>query len=136
MVRLGFEERFLQASGSLLRGGGDDEIVGAVVVLNDVTRLKRLEAVRSDFVANVSHELKTPVTSIKGFAETLLDGAMADEPRRAASCTIIAGQADRLTPSSRTCWRSLAWRAGRARRRPGGRPTCATCSRWPWTCAS
>ena len=54
--------------------------MGAVVVLNDVTRLKRLEAVRRDFVANVSHELKTPVTSIKGFAETLEDGAL-DDPR-------------------------------------------------------
>jgi two-component system, OmpR family, phosphate regulon sensor histidine kinase PhoR len=96
MVRLGFEERFLQASGSLLRGGADDEVVGAVVVLNDVTRLKRLEVVRSDFVANVSHELKTPVTSIKGFAETLLDGAMADEHTACRFLTIIAGQADRL----------------------------------------
>ena len=70
-------------------GGG----VGAVVVLNDVTRLKRLEAVRRDFVANVSHELKTPVTSIKGFAETLR-GRRPRRPgrRRGASCASSPGR--------------------------------------------
>ncbi|MFM7138114.1 MAG: histidine kinase dimerization/phospho-acceptor domain-containing protein, partial [Planctomycetota bacterium] len=51
---------------------------GAVIVLNDVTDIERLENVRRDFVANVSHELKTPVASIKGFVETLLDGALDD----------------------------------------------------------
>jgi two-component system, OmpR family, phosphate regulon sensor histidine kinase PhoR len=53
---------------------------GAVVVLHDVTELRRLERVRQDFVANVSHEFKTPLTAIQGFAETLLAGAM-DDPR-------------------------------------------------------
>ena len=67
-----------------------------MVVLNDVTRLKRLEAVRRDFVANVSHELKTPVTSIKGFAETLEDGALDDPEAARRFVRIIAGQADRL----------------------------------------
>ena len=52
--------------------------IGAVIVLNDVTDFRRLEHIRRDFVANVSHELKTPITSIKGFVETLLDGAMND----------------------------------------------------------
>ncbi len=94
-LRAGHEERTLQANGTLLRGahGG---IRGAVVVLNDITRLKRLEAVRRDFVANVSHELKTPVTSIKGFAETLRDGALEDPAAAARFVRIIAGQADRL----------------------------------------
>jgi two-component system phosphate regulon sensor histidine kinase PhoR len=55
---------------------------GAVAVLKDVTERKRVEEMRSDFVANVSHELRTPLTSIRGFAETLLDGAI-DEPKLA-----------------------------------------------------
>jgi two-component system phosphate regulon sensor histidine kinase PhoR len=94
MAHLGHEERFLQANGAQLRAG--EEIVGAVVVLNDVTRLRRLEAVRRDFVANVSHELKTPVTSIKGFTETLLDGAVDDPVAGPRFLRIIAGQAERL----------------------------------------
>lgn len=94
-VYVGGEDRFLQANGSLLHAE-DGGVAGAVIVVNDVTRLRRLEAVRSDFVANVSHELKTPVTSIKGFAETLADGAI-DDPRAGRRfLKIIAGQADRL----------------------------------------
>jgi len=92
---VGGEDRFLQANGSLLHTE-DGAIAGAVVVVNDVTRLRRLEAVRSDFVANVSHELKTPVTSIKGFAETLADGAIDDPDAGRRFLRIIAGQADRL----------------------------------------
>jgi two-component system, OmpR family, phosphate regulon sensor histidine kinase PhoR len=96
-VRVGADDRSLQANGTLLRGPGDgDATYGAVVVLNDVTRLKRLEAVRRDFVANVSHELKTPVTSIKGFAETLEDGALDDPEAAHRFVRIIAGQADGL----------------------------------------
>ena len=53
--------------------------VGVVVVFHDLTAIRRLEQLRKDFVANVSHELKTPITSIRGFAETLLDGAMSDQ---------------------------------------------------------
>jgi two-component system phosphate regulon sensor histidine kinase PhoR len=56
---------------------------GAVLVLHDLTEVRRLEAVRRDFVANVSHELKTPLTSISGYAETLLhDGTDAETTRR------------------------------------------------------
>ena len=51
---------------------------GMVVVLHDITNLKKLENLRREFVANVSHELKTPITSIKGFAETLIEGAKDD----------------------------------------------------------
>jgi two-component system phosphate regulon sensor histidine kinase PhoR len=96
VLRVGAEDRILQANGTLLRGESSGSVAGAVVVLNDVTRLKRLEAVRRDFVANVSHELKTPVTSIKGFTETLLDGAGDDPEARERFLRIVAGQADRL----------------------------------------
>ena len=94
-VHVGGREQYLQASGALLHAQGG-EVVGAVVVLHDVTRLRRLEAVRRDFVANVSHELKTPVTSIKGFAETLVDGAIDDPAAARRFLRIISGQADRL----------------------------------------
>lgn len=68
---------------------------GAVLVLYDITHLKRLELMRKDFVANVSHELKTPITSIKGFAETLLDGAMNDRETLENFLTIINDERDR-----------------------------------------
>jgi len=61
--------------GTLLRDA-DGRQIGALVVFNDVTRLRRLENIRREFVANVSHELKTPITAIKGFVETLRDGAV------------------------------------------------------------
>lgn len=95
-LRVGGAERVLRAEAALLRGEDDDHPAGAVVVLNDVTRLERLEAVRRDFVANVSHELKTPVTSIKGFAETLLEGAADDPATRERFLRIIASQSERL----------------------------------------
>ena len=55
-----------------------EERIGVVVVLHDITEVRRLERIRRDFVANVSHELKTPLTSIRGYVETLLDGALED----------------------------------------------------------
>lgn len=69
---------------------------GAVLVLYDITHLKKLELMRKDFVANVSHELKTPITSIKGFAETLLDGAMNDKKSLENFLTIINDESIRL----------------------------------------
>lgn len=70
--------------------------IGTLVVLHDVTRLRRLETIRRDFVANVSHELRTPITSIKGYAETLLDGALDDRADAERFITTILKQADRL----------------------------------------
>lgn len=67
-----------------------------LVVLHDVTRLHRLENLRRDFVANVSHELKTPITSIKAAAETLQDGAVFDSESMPRFLDIIARQSDRL----------------------------------------
>ncbi|MBR9978510.1 MAG: HAMP domain-containing protein [Bacteroidetes bacterium] len=88
-------ERFLQVHGSILRDVQDAPI-GVVVVMNDYTELRNLEKVRREFVANVSHELKTPITSIKGFVETLLDGAMHDREDAERFLGIVARQADRL----------------------------------------
>ena len=74
----GGADRFFEIHTSPLRSDDDglpggDGVAGAVMVLDDVTLVRRLERVRQDFVANVSHELKTPVTAIRGFVETLLD---------------------------------------------------------------
>ncbi len=69
---------------------------GCLLVIHDITRMMRLETVRRDFVANVSHELKTPITSIKGFVETLLDGALDDRPRTERYLEIIGKHANRL----------------------------------------
>jgi two-component system phosphate regulon sensor histidine kinase PhoR len=92
----GESDRVLQVRGTALRdphrGGGS----GAVIVLSDVTHLRRLEMIRRDFVANVSHELKTPITSIKGFVETLLDGALANPVDAERFLRIVSTQADRL----------------------------------------
>lgn len=77
-------------------GDETSRVMGAVLVLNDVTQLHRLEQVRKDFVANVSHELKTPITTIKGFVETLLDGAI-DKPEDARQfLTIVEKHTNRL----------------------------------------
>jgi two-component system phosphate regulon sensor histidine kinase PhoR len=73
-----------------------DEIRGVVAVIGDVTKLRRLETMRQDFVANVSHELKTPLTSIKGFVETLLDGDLEDREITRKFMTIIFHEAERL----------------------------------------
>ena len=59
-------------------GSDQDGSAGVVIVLHDITNLRRLERVRRDFVANVSHELKTPLTAIRGYVETLLSGALED----------------------------------------------------------
>src|SRR5205823_4725777 len=69
---------------------------GAVLVLHDTSELRRLERVRQEFVANVSHELKTPLSVIKACAETLLDGAVEDTEHRGSFLERIAEQSDRL----------------------------------------
>lgn len=69
---------------------------GVLLVFHDITEIKKLEQMRKDFVANVSHELKTPVTSIKGFTETLLDGAMNNKETLESFLSIILKESDRL----------------------------------------
>ena len=90
----GARDRTIRLRGTALRDATGEG--GAVIVLNDVTDMQRLANVRRDFVANVSHELKTPVASIKGFVETLLDGAADDPADNRRFLEIIARQADRL----------------------------------------
>ncbi|HEY7309075.1 MAG TPA: ATP-binding protein [Gemmataceae bacterium] len=69
---------------------------GAVLVLHDTTELRRLERLRQEFVANVSHELKTPLSVIKVCVETLLDGAMDDPQHRGQFLEQVASQSNRL----------------------------------------
>ncbi|MGO1923322.1 MAG: two-component system histidine kinase PnpS [Jeotgalicoccus sp.] len=69
---------------------------GAIIVLHDITDIRRLEKMRSEFVANVSHELKTPITSVKGFAETLLSGDVPDEATANQFMQIIYDESERL----------------------------------------
>ena len=87
-------KRTIRAHGTALRDPSGEG--GAVMVFNDVTELERLEIVRQDFVANVSHELKTPIATIKGFVETLLDGAINEPNDNKRFLSIVAKQADRL----------------------------------------
>lgn len=95
LVLIGDTEKQVQASGTVLRND-DEDAIGALIVLRDVTHLRHLETVRSDFVANVSHELKTPITSIKGFVETLLSDDWNHEPDILRFLEIINQQAGRL----------------------------------------
>ncbi len=69
---------------------------GILIVASDITRIKQLQQMRKDFVANVSHELKTPITSIKGFVETLLDGGVDDPDQSQRFLQIILNHANRL----------------------------------------
>jgi two-component system phosphate regulon sensor histidine kinase PhoR len=74
----------------------DNKSMGVLLVMNDLTKLNRLENIRQDFVANVSHELKTPITAIKGYVETLLDGALEDQDNARRFLGIVVRQANRL----------------------------------------
>jgi two-component system phosphate regulon sensor histidine kinase PhoR len=88
-------EKYLRAHGTrLVAAEGED--LGALVVLYDITRIHNLEVVRKEFAANVSHELKTPITSIKGFVETLLDDKLNDRGETERFLKIIAQQTERL----------------------------------------
>jgi len=86
-------QRTLEAT---VTGITDDKPLGAVAVLHDVTQLRRLEAVRREFVANASHELQTPITAIKAMAETLLAGGRDDAALADRFLRDLERQADRL----------------------------------------
>jgi two-component system, OmpR family, phosphate regulon sensor histidine kinase PhoR len=89
------EEKDIEVSGAPIIGT-NDEWKGILVVFHDITEIKHLEQMRKDFVANVSHELKTPITSIKGFSETLLDGALNDPDAAKMFLDIIWKESGRM----------------------------------------
>ncbi|MFQ5588798.1 MAG: two-component system histidine kinase PnpS [Nitrospiria bacterium] len=88
------QEKVLSVYGTPVLRNGQSE--GAILVFHDITNVRRLEKIRQDFVANVSHELKTPVASIKGYAETLLEGAIHDSENAEPFLKIIHDDAERL----------------------------------------
>ncbi len=89
-------ERIIHIHCSNLRDARSERI-GVLIVFSDVTRLRRLENIRRDFAANVSHEIKTPLTAIKGFVETLEGGALDDPDRARRFLSIIHRHVDRLS---------------------------------------
>jgi two-component system phosphate regulon sensor histidine kinase PhoR len=74
----------------------ENELSGYVAVFHDITQIEKLEQVRKDFVANVSHEIKTPVTAIKGFADTLLEGALDDKENAVRFIRTIKFNSERI----------------------------------------
>lgn len=79
-----------------LQGEGKG-LAGTVVVFHDITELERLEKMRQEFVADVSHELKTPLTTVKSYVETLLDGAVDSPEVRDQFLKVVANETDRMT---------------------------------------
>jgi len=75
----------------------ENDVIGVVILIQDITEIRKLERMRKDFVANVSHELKTPLTSIKGFVETLKQGAAENKEVRDKFIDIIDIESSRLS---------------------------------------
>ncbi|MCX7878844.1 MAG: ATP-binding protein, partial [Ignavibacteria bacterium] len=88
-------DKYLQLSGTLLYDADNHEL-GALVVLNDITNIKYIDTLKKDLVANVSHELKTPITTIKGFIETLREGAINEPTNAVRFLDIISKHIERL----------------------------------------
>ncbi|WP_459499160.1 two-component system histidine kinase PnpS [Bacillus sp. C1] len=95
LLPLGIERKHFEVYGAPIIGT-NHEWKGIVLVFHDITELKKLEQMRKDFLANVSHELKTPITSIKGFSETLLDGAMENQQFCQHFLHIILKESERM----------------------------------------
>jgi two-component system phosphate regulon sensor histidine kinase PhoR len=89
------EERILEVNVTPMTQTNEDW-AGVLIVLHNITAVRRLERMRSEFVANVSHELKTPITAVKGFAETLLAGALDDKEIAKSFLQIIFDESERL----------------------------------------
>jgi two-component system phosphate regulon sensor histidine kinase PhoR len=95
LILYGEKERFVRAHGTPLLNA-EGKRIGVLIVLNDVTQLAKLENIRKDFVANVSHEIKTPITAIKGFVETLQEGQSQNPEDVRRFLEIIHRHVDRL----------------------------------------
>ena len=95
MELLGPPTRYLALNASAIPTEDEDES-GVIIVVHDITEIRRLENMRRDFVANVSHELKTPLASIQAYAETLLDGALEDQDNNLTFVGRIVEQSERL----------------------------------------
>ncbi len=92
------EEKVYRVYTNLIRQEEDPEkLMGLVILIDDITEVRKLEKIRSDFVTNVTHELKTPLTSISGFVETLKTGEIEDEETRIRLLEIIEIETERLT---------------------------------------
>lgn len=89
------EERIIRVTGTPLHEK-QDKTLGVLLIIEDITELRKLENMRSDFVSNVTHELKTPLTSIRGFVDTLKNGAIQDEIVAKKFLDIIDIEAERL----------------------------------------
>ena len=89
--------RLPQSGGYGTPQGSQPTTGGHVLSCHDLTPIKQLESIRADFVANVSHELRTPLTAIKGYAETLLTGALHDPEHATRFLTIIDRHSERLS---------------------------------------
>ena len=89
-------EKILKFHANSIKQNGENGIEGIIITIQDVTELRKLERVRTEFIANVSHELKTPLTSIKGFTETLKSFDFDDKQDAIRFLNIIEDEADRL----------------------------------------
>ncbi|HWQ45790.1 MAG TPA: ATP-binding protein [Longilinea sp.] len=93
-LEIGTDRIFLQVIATTL----DPAIPGAtLIIMQDLTRLRKLETVRQDFVSNVSHELRTPLASLKALVETLQEGALTDPPAARRFLTHMDTEIDNLT---------------------------------------
>jgi two-component system, OmpR family, phosphate regulon sensor histidine kinase PhoR len=119
----GADSRSFEVQAAPLAGASSS---GAMAILHDITDLERLERVRKDFVANVSHELRTPLTAIRGYAETLLDGALDDPDHRRRFVEIIQSHAIRLNNIASDLLTLSELESGRAPVAPGKLSVLAT----------
>ncbi len=94
IVMTDLADRTLKVNGAPIMR--NERLEGAVLVFHDISELRRLEKMKQDFVANVSHELRTPISSIKGYAETLLEGALDDKKHAKDFVHIIYESSNRL----------------------------------------